>query len=47
MPIYNLIEYGDNYSDISGSSWLFKRDEPSVDNADLGINDHGSEISVI
>ena len=27
MPMYNLIEYSDNYSDISGSLWQFKRDE--------------------
>ena len=27
MPMYNLIEYRDNYSDISGSLWQFKRDE--------------------
>ena len=27
MPIYNLIEYLDNYSDSSGSLWQFKRDE--------------------
>ena len=27
MPIYNLIEYSNNYSDISGSLWQFKRDE--------------------
>ena len=27
MPIYNLIEYSDNYSDTSGSFWDFKRDE--------------------
>ena len=26
MPIYNLIEYSDNYSDTSGSLWHFKRD---------------------
>ena len=26
MPMYNLIEYSDNYSDSSGSSWIFKRD---------------------
>ena len=26
MPMYNLIEYSDNYSDTSGSSWDFKRD---------------------
>ena len=27
MPMYNLIEYSDNYSDNSGSLWDFKRDE--------------------
>ena len=26
MPMYNLIEYGDNYSDTSVSLWQFKRD---------------------
>ena len=27
MPMYNLLEYSDNYSDTSGSLWQFKRDE--------------------
>ena len=27
MPMYNLIEYSDNYFDTSGSLWQFKRDE--------------------
>ena len=27
MPLHNLIEYSDNYSDTSGSLWQFKRDE--------------------
>ena len=27
MPVYNLIEYSDNYSDTSGSLRQFKRDE--------------------
>ena len=27
MPLYNLIEYSDNYPDTSGSLWNFKRDE--------------------
>ena len=27
MPIYNLIEYSENYSNTSGSLWDFKRDE--------------------
>ena len=33
MPMYNLIEYSDNYSDTSGSLWQFKRDESPVTNA--------------
>ena len=31
MPMYNLIEYSDNYSDTSGSLWQFKRDEIEED----------------
>ena len=27
MPMYNLVEYSDNYSDTSGSLWQFKRYE--------------------
>ena len=27
MPLYNLTEYSDNYSDTSGSLWGFKREE--------------------
>ena len=27
MPMYNLIEHSDNYSDTSGSLWQFKIDE--------------------
>ena len=30
MPMFNLIEYSDNYSDTSGSLWQFKRDESPV-----------------
>ena len=33
MPMYNLIEYSDNYSDTSGSLWQFKRDKSPVTNA--------------
>ena len=33
MPMYNLIEYSDNYSDTSGSLWQIKRDERRVKNA--------------
>ena len=34
MPMYNLIEYSDKYSDTSGSLWQFKRDE-ITNNADV------------
>ena len=39
MPMYNLIEYNDNYSDTSGSLWSFKSDE-IVNNADLTNDDN-------
>ena len=39
MPMYNLIEYSDNYSDASGSLWQFKRDEIEG-NADLTVDAH-------
>ena len=39
MPMYNLIEYSDNYSDISGSLWQFKRDE-IINNADVTNNNN-------
>ena len=30
MPMYNLLEYCDNYADSSGSFWQFKRDELNI-----------------
>ena len=42
MPMYNLIEYSDNYSDTSGSLWQFKRDEGLANNADLSIDNSQS-----
>ena len=27
MPVHNLIEYSDNYSDTPRNPWQFKRDE--------------------
>ena len=39
MPMYNLIEYSDNYSDISGSLCNFKRDE-IINNADVTNDDN-------
>ena len=29
MPMYNLIEYSDNYSETFGNLYLFCRDEPN------------------
>ena len=38
MPMYNLIEYSDNYSDTSGSLWQLKRDEQPINNNVAFIN---------
>ena len=39
MPMNNVIEYSDNYSDILGSLWGFKRDDV-VNNANVTNNDN-------
>ena len=31
MPMYNLMEYSDNYSKTTGSFWQYYRDEPFLD----------------
>ena len=33
MPMYNLIEYSDNYQDSSATFYQYKRDEPPEDDA--------------
>ena len=38
MPMYNLIEYSDNYPDSSGSLYQFKRDESPMNNAGNLLN---------
>ena len=43
MPMYNLIEYSDNYSDTSRSLWNFKRDE-IINNADVSNNDNAPSL---
>ena len=35
MPMYNLLEYSDNYQDSTGSLYQFKRDQPPDDNANV------------
>ena len=34
MPIYNLIEYSDNYAKASGCLWQYHRNEPNDNLAD-------------
>ena len=29
MPLYNLLEYSDNYAKTSGRLWQYYRDEPN------------------
>ena len=41
MPMYNLSEYSDNYSDISGSLWKFKREKIEGNN-DLTVDNSSS-----
>ena len=42
MPMYDLIEYSDDYSDTSGSLWDFKRDE--IDNANVTNDNNASSF---
>ena len=42
MPMYNIIEYSDNYSDTLGSLWQFRRDE-IINNADV-TNDNNAPL---
>ena len=43
MPMYNLTEYSDNYSDTSESLWQFKRDEQNMNNEDpVNVTTDGS-----
>ena len=43
MPMYNLIEYSDNYSDTSGSLWNFKIDE-IINNAEVTNDNNASSF---
>ena len=46
MPMYNLIEYSNNYSKTSGSLWQYHRDEPFLDSngaiADIPADNNNS-----
>ena len=38
MPMYNFIEYDDNYSKTSGSLWQHCRGEPASNNNGTAVN---------
>ena len=42
MPMYNLIEHKNNYSDKWGTLWQFKRDEVQNNNNDLTVDNSQS-----
>ena len=37
MPMYNLVEYSNNYSDTSVSLGQFKRDEQNINNDNIPV----------
>ena len=45
MPMYNLIEYSDNYSETSGSLWQYCKGIPAVDNNGAIINFNGANAT--
>ena len=45
MPMYNLIEYIDNYSKTSGSWWQYCKDIPAVDNNNTIVNFAGNNLT--
>ena len=40
MPMYNLLEYSDNYSITSGSLWIYYKDEVNNDAGNYRINNN-------
>ena len=46
MPVYNLIEYSDNYSKTSGSFWQYFRDIPCVIHNGSPVNFNGVNDTV-
>ena len=46
IPMHNLVEYSDNYSDTSGGLWNFKRDE-IVNNADVINDDNAPSFKIL
>ena len=46
MPMYNLIEYSDNYAKTSGSLWQYFRDEPDENDGMDESKSFKSEIKI-
>ena len=47
MPLYNLIQYSDNYPKTSGSLWQYYRDEPTLTDAGTIINFDAADNSAL
>ena len=45
IPMYNLIEYSDNYSKTSGSLWQYWKDIPAVNNANSIVDFDGANAT--
>ena len=45
MPMYNLIEYSDNYSKTSGSLWQCCKDIPAADDNDKIVDFNGANAT--
>ena len=45
MPMYNLIEYSNNYSKTSGSLWQYCKEIPAVNNASNIIDFNGANAN--
>ena len=45
MPMYNLIQYSNNYSQTSGSLWQYCKEIPAVNNAGIIIDFNGANAT--
>ena len=45
MPVYNLIEYSDNYAKTSGSLWQYCKDIPPVNNNNAIVDFTGANLT--
>ena len=45
MPMYNLIEYSDNYSKTSGSVWQYSKEIKAVDNVEDIVDFNGANAT--